>query len=72
MNELEPGQVLSLRIRFNNTNEISARKHPYLIVEIDSEMRTVEIAQIDSLAGKEYKAMFRSNKVIYSDKGTQR
>ena len=53
---LEIGQVLSLRIRFNNNNIISSSKHPYLIVDINDEFNTVEIAQIDSLDGKEYKA----------------
>lgn len=65
MNYLEVGQVLSLKIRFNNSGTISQTNHPYLIIDIDTELNTVEIAQIDSLAGKEYKAAFKSNKVIY-------
>lgn len=60
------GQVLSLRIRFNNSGLISAKRHPYLIVAIDEENEFVEIAQIDSLAGKEYKAAFRGNKAIFN------
>ena len=67
MNDLEVGQVLSLRIRFNNDGAISRQRHPYLIVSIDEDLRTVEIAQLDSLAGKEYKAAMRSNKVVYCD-----
>lgn len=67
MSDLEVGQVLSLRIRFNNTGEISQKRHPYLIMDIDEEFNTVEIAQLDSLQGKEYKAAMRSNKVIYCD-----
>lgn len=67
MNDLEIGQVLSLKIRYNNSGLISQCKHPYLIVDIDNEFNTVEIAQIDSLYGKEYKAAKRSNKVIYCD-----
>lgn len=67
MNDLEVGQVLSLRIRFNNSGLISKTKHPYLVVGVDLELNTVEIAQLDSLAGKEYKAAMRSNKVIYCD-----
>lgn len=67
MGKLEVGQVLSLRIRFNNTGTISQKRHPYLIVAIDEEFSTVEIAQLDSLQGKEYKAAMRSNKVIYCD-----
>ena len=67
MSDLEIGQVLSLKIRFNNEGVISRSRHPYLIVDIDTELNTVEIAQLDSLAGKEYKAAMRSNKVIYCD-----
>lgn len=67
MSVLEVGQVLSLRIRFNNAGDISQKRHPYLIMDIDEELNTVEIAQLDSLQGKEYKAAMRSNKVIYCD-----
>lgn len=67
MNDLEIGQVLSLKIRFNNEGAISQLCHPYLIVDIDVELNIVEIAQLDSLCGKEYKAAMRSNKVIYCD-----
>lgn len=67
MSELEIGQVLNFRIRFNNDGLISRTRHPYLIIGIDKELNTVEIAQIDSLAGKEYKAAMRSNKVVYAD-----
>lgn len=67
MSELIIGQVLSLKIRFNNNNQISRVKHPYLIVDINKELGYVEVAQIDSLAGKEYKAAMRSNKTIYAD-----
>lgn len=64
---LEIGQVLSLKIRYNNTGTIAKSKHPYLIVKIDLELNVVEIAQIDSLQGKEYKAAFKSNKTILCD-----
>lgn len=67
MSMLEVGQVLSLRIRYNNSGTIATCKHPYLIIEIDEELNTVEIAQLDSLEGKEYKATFRSNKTVYYD-----
>lgn len=63
---LEIGQVITLRIRFNNSGSISIKKHPYLIVDINELFNYVEVVQIDSLAGKEYKAAFRSNKVILS------
>lgn len=67
MSKIEIGQVLSLKIRFNNSGLVSQAKHPYLVVAINDELGTIEIAQIDSLKGKEYKAAKRSNKVIYSD-----
>lgn len=53
---IEVGQVLSLKMRFNNSGLISVTKHPYLVIEINDEFGTVEIAQLDSLKGKEYKA----------------
>ena len=64
MSDLEVGQVLSLRIRFNNSGDISAVKHPYLIVDINHELNVIEIAQFDSLKGKAHKALFKSNKVV--------
>lgn len=67
MSDLEVGQVLALRIRFNNQGLISPGKHPYLIVAIDFDLNFVEVAQIDSLLGKEYKAAMRSNKTIFCD-----
>ncbi len=65
--DLEVGQVISAKIRFNNSGLKSSANHPYLIMGIDLELETVEIAQLDSLKGKEYKAAMRSNKVIYCD-----
>lgn len=63
---LEVGQILSLRIRFNNAGVISGTKHPYLIVDVNEEFGFVEIAQLDSLSEKKrYKAVMRSNKVIF-------
>ena len=67
MSDLEIGQILSLKIRFNNKGDFSTIRHPYLIVDIDFEFNTVEIAQIDSLKGKEHKAAMKSNKVIFCD-----
>jgi len=62
---LEVGQVLVLKIRFNNEGRVSDTAHPYFVVSISNE--TVEIAQCSSLKGKERKAAFRSNKVISCD-----
>ena len=67
MKDIIVGQVLSLKIRFNNNGVIAPKKHPYLVVEIDKTLGIVEIAQLDTLAGKEYKAARKSNKVIYCD-----
>ena len=41
---IEVGQVLSLKIRFNNSGTVSTRKHPYLVVGINDEFGTVEVA----------------------------
>ena len=67
MSNIEVGQVLSLKIRFNNEGTVSTRNHPYLVIEVDDTFDVIEIAQIDSLAGKEYKAAFTSNKTIFCD-----
>ena len=67
MSGLEVGQVIVAKIRFNNSGLKSSARHPYLIVGIDEGLRTIEIAQLDSLEGKEYKAAMKSNKVIYCD-----
>ena len=67
MNKLEVGQVISLKVRFNNRGDTAQKKHPYLIVGADDELGTVEIAQLDSLYGKEFKAAKKSNKTIFCD-----
>ena len=67
MKDLIIGQVLAMRIRFNNSGDVAKRKHPYLIVGIDEALGMVEVAQLDILAGKEYKAMMKSNKIICCD-----
>lgn len=64
---LEIGQVISAKIRFNNSGLTSSVNHPYLVIGIHKDLGTVEIAQIDSLAGKEYKAAMKCNKVVYCD-----
>lgn len=67
MGELKPGQLIWIKVRFNNTGTTSATKHPYIIINHNEEMGYYEVAQFDSLAGKEYKALMSSNKVIYCD-----
>lgn len=67
MNALQTGQVITLKIRYNNQGDTAERAHPYLIVGIDEEMGIIEIAQLDSLKGKEFKAARRTNKTIFCD-----
>ena len=67
MKDLVVGQVLSMKIRYNNAGVTASAKHPYLVVGIDTALNVVEIAQIDSLKGKEFKAAKRSNKTIFCD-----
>lgn len=65
MTDIKVGQVLSLRLRFNNNGDISPIKHPYLVVAVEDDY--IEVAQFDSLEGKEHKAFYRGNKVVISD-----
>lgn len=65
MNDIKIGQVLSLIIRFNNSGLTATSRHPYLVVDVNNELKYIEIAQLDSLFGKEHKAARRTNKVIY-------
>ena len=65
MEPLKLGQVIWIKARFNNSGAVSATKHPYIIIGHSKEMGYYEVAQFDSLAGKEYKAMMSSNKVIF-------
>lgn len=62
---IEVGQVLSLKMRYNNSGDVSSGAHPYLIVSVNHELNVVEIAQLDSLKGKEWKAFKWGNKPIY-------
>lgn len=64
--DIEVGQVIALKIRFNNSGDIAKSAHPYLVVEIDEELGVIEIAQLDSLAGKEWKAFRWGNKPVYA------
>ena len=50
---IEVGQVLSLKIRYNNSGNVSSVAHPYLVVGVNYELNVVEIAQLDSLRGME-------------------
>lgn len=63
---IEVGQVIALKLRFDNSGNIAQSAHPYLVVNVDKTLDVVEIAQLDSLAGKEWKAFRWGNKPIYS------
>lgn len=67
MNDVEAGQVLWLKIRFNNHGDTATSPHPYLAVGIEPFMGTTEIAQLDSVAGKGHKVFFRSNQIVICD-----
>ncbi len=69
MNQLKVGQILWLKIRFNNSGDISNTEHPYLILEIDNSVKLIEVGQIDSL--KPYKLVYRANKPIYITNPTE-
>ena len=44
---LEIGQVISAKIRFNNSGLTSSVNHPYLVIGIHEDLGTLEIANID-------------------------
>lgn len=71
MSDIETGQVLALKIRYNNRGDIATTPHPYLVMDVDDDLGVLEIAQMDSLRGKEYKAAMRSNKTILHDNPTE-
>lgn len=71
MSSIEVGQVLSLKIRYNNSGDVSSVVHPYLVVDVNNELNVVEIAQLDSLKGKEWKAFKWGNKPIYATNPTE-
>lgn len=63
---LKIGQIIALNLRVNNEGTV-LQGHPYLILDIDEEQGLLEVAQVDSLEGKEFKAAKKSNKIIYCD-----
>lgn len=71
MSNFEVGQVIVLKIRYNNAGHTASSSHPYLIVDIDEGLGVIEITQLDSLTGKEFKATMRSNKTIFCDNPTK-
>ncbi|SDB14489.1 hypothetical protein [Eubacterium oxidoreducens] len=63
---IEIGQIITLRMRVNNSGTI-LNPHPYLVLFVNADDNYIEIAQVDSLKNKEYKALKKSNKIIYCD-----
>ena len=62
---IEIGQVLSLKIRFNNSGAVASVSHPVLVIGIDKEKNILEVAHIDSITEeKKWKALLKSNVTI--------
>lgn len=62
---IEIGQVLSLKIRFNNSGEIASVAHPILVLNVDNDKKILEVAHIDSITEeKKWKALLKSNVTI--------
>jgi hypothetical protein len=62
---IEIGQVISLKIRFNNSGAVASVAHPILVLNIDKEKNVLEVAHIDSITEeKKWKALLKSNVTI--------
>lgn len=62
---IEIGQVISLKIRFNNSGTIASVSHPVLVLGVDKEKNILEVAHIDSITEeKKWKALLKSNVII--------
>ena len=69
---IEKGQVLSLKIRFNNSGTVASNAHPVLVVDVDKERNIIEIAHIDSITEeKKWKALLKSNVTIKKHNPTE-
>ena len=65
---IEIGQVLSLKIRFNNSGVVANQAHPVLVVNVDKEKNILEIAHIDSITEeKKWKTLLKGNVTIKKD-----
>lgn len=63
MSTIEVGQVLFLDLKEYTSNN----RCLCLVVDVDESLNVVEIVRIHPLAGNEYKAIKKCNKVIYHD-----
>lgn len=62
---IEIGQVISLKIRFNNSGTIASVAHPVLVLGVDEEKNILEVAHIDSITEeKKWKALLKTNVTI--------
>lgn len=62
---IEIGQVLSLKIRFNNSGAVASVAHPILVLNVDNDKNILEVAHIDSITEeKKWKALLNSNVTI--------
>lgn len=62
---IEIGQVISLKIRFNNSGTIASVSHPVLVLGIDKEKNILEVVHIDSITEeKKWKALLKTNVTI--------
>ena len=62
---IEIGQVLSLKIRFNNSGDVASVSHPVLVLKVDKDKNILEVAHIDSITEeKKWKALLKSNVTI--------
>ena len=62
---IKKGQVISLKIRFNNSGTVASVPHPLLVLDVNKEKNIIEVAHIDSITeDKKWKALLKSNVVI--------
>lgn len=62
---IEIGQVISLKIRFNNSGTVASIAHPVLVLGVDKEKNILEVAHIDSITEeKKWKALLKTNVTI--------
>ncbi len=51
------GEILHIKMRFNNTGAISKTRHPYIIFKVDGKNSVLEIIQLDSIKPKNIKRL---------------
>ena len=63
---IEIGQILWLKLKFNNEGMVSDTEHPYLVIHKNDDS-TIEVGQLDKVRGKRWKLAYESNKLITKD-----